>query len=178
MTTMLFYGVAAGLGLALACGDSGKDAGATGRPQATASRPARAPIDLCALLTQAEAEAILGKPVAPPEKSAGGTCTYAAQSGSGRIMLAQLPLDFGSKEEFHALVVKDTEAMNQRIKEGMEGRGVTVKETTVDPVPEVGSPAYFVDPTLVIWKDGPVLSVLAADRKQAVAVAAKALPRF
>jgi hypothetical protein len=56
--------------------------------------------------------------------------------------------------------------------------GAAPKETAVEPVPEVGSPAYYVDPTLVVFKEGRVLSILAADRKQAVAVAAKALPRF
>jgi hypothetical protein len=53
-----------------------------------------------------------------------------------------------------------------------------VKPTTVDPVPEVGQPAYYVDPTLVVLKGGRVLSIVAADRKQATAVAAKAVPRF
>jgi hypothetical protein len=52
------------------------------------------------------------------------------------------------------------------------------KETTVDPVPEVGSPAYYGDPTLVVLKDGRALNILAEDRSQAVAVAAKAVPRF
>jgi hypothetical protein len=42
----------------------------------------------------------------------------------------------------------------------------------------VGESAYFVDPSLVVFKKGKVLNIIAADRKQAVAVAAKALPRF
>ncbi len=177
MTTMLLYGVAAGLSLALACGDSDRNAAAA-PPQSTAKRPARAPIDPCALLTPAEAAAILGKPIAAPDKGSGSTCTYAAQTGSGEIMLHALPLEFGSKEEFHAFLVKDTEAMNARTKESLKKLGATVKETAVEPVPEAGSPAYFVDPTLVVLKGGRVLSILARDRRQAVAVAAKALPRF
>lgn len=177
MTTMLLYGVAAGFAFALACGDSGRDVAAT-PSQPAARRPARAPIDLCALLTQAEAEAILGKPIAAPNKGPGSTCTYAAQNGSGEIMLHVLPMEFGSNREFHAFLVKDTEAMNARLKKSFQNTGATPKETTVDPVPEVGSPAYYVDPTLVVFKDGPVLSILAADRRQAVAVAAKTLPRF
>ena len=39
-------------------------------------------------------------------------------------------------------------------------------------------PAYYVDPQLVILKDGRVLGIVAGDRKQAVAAAAKAVPRF
>ena len=54
----------------------------------------------------------------------------------------------------------------------------TPKETAVEPVPEVGLPAYYVDPSLVILKNGQVLNIVAADRRQAVAVAAKALPRL
>jgi hypothetical protein len=86
-----------------------------------------------------------------------------------------LPVGFGSKEEFHAFVVKDTEQMNARIKKDL---GDAVKPTTVDPVPGVGEAAYYVDPTLVVLKNGRVLSIAAADRKQAVAVAAKVEPRF
>lgn len=86
-----------------------------------------------------------------------------------------LPLTFGSEEEFHAFLVEDTDQMNARIKKDL---GDAVKPTTVDPVPEVGKAAYYVDPTLVILKDGRVLSIVAADRKQATAVAAKAVPRF
>jgi hypothetical protein len=177
MTTFLLHGMAAGLAVALACGDSGKDAATAQPPQSSAKRPARAPTDPCALLTQAEAEAILGKPIATPEGSA-SQCTYAAQTGSGDIMLHVFPMQFGSKEEFHAFLVKDTEAMNARLKKSFEKTGAAPKETVVEPVPEVGSPAYYVDPTLVVFKEGRVLGILAADRKQAVAVAAKALPRF
>ena len=177
MTTILLYGVAAGLTLALACGDSEKEVAAA-PPQSAAKRAARAPIDLCGLLTQAEAEAILGKPIGEPDKGSGSTCTYAARAGSGEIMLHVLPLEFGSKAEFHAFLVKDTEEMNARLKESFKNTGAAPKETAVEPVPEVGSPAYYVDPTLVILKDGRVLSILAADRRQAVGVAAKALPRF
>jgi hypothetical protein len=56
--------------------------------------------------------------------------------------------------------------------------GATATETAVEPVPEAGAPAYYVDPSLLIFKDGRVLNVIAADRRQAVAVAAKALVRL
>ena len=173
MTMMLLYAVAAGLTLAVACGDAGADRAAT--PPAGAVRSPSAPVDPCALLTQAEATALLGTPAGAPEKGSASTCTYAAQSGRGEIMLHLLPLTFGSKEEFHAFLVEDTEKMNERITKSL---GDAVKPTRVEPVPEVGEPAYYVDPTLAVLKEGRVLSILAADRKQAVAVAAKAVPRF
>ena len=173
MTTMQRYTAAAGLALVLACGESGADHDATA--QANAKRPPAASVDMCGLLTQEEATGILGTPSAAPQKGAGNSCTFAAQNGRGEIMLHMLPLTFGSEEEFHAFLVKDTESMNERLKKDL---GDKVKLSTVDPVPEVGTPAYYVDPTLIILKDGRVLSILAADRKQAVAVAARAEPRF
>ncbi|HEY7612349.1 MAG TPA: hypothetical protein VH764_05110 [Gemmatimonadales bacterium] len=172
MTTMQCYTAAAGLALVLACGDSG-ERGATA--QESARRPPPAPVDACGLLTQEEATAILGTPSSAPEQGPSNSCTFAAQSGRGDIMLAMLPLSFGSKEEFHAFVVKDTEEMNARIKKDL---GDAVKPTAVEPVPGVGEAAYYVSPTLVVLKNGRVLSIAAADRPQAVAVAAKAAARF
>jgi hypothetical protein len=162
---------AAGLTLALAWGAAGASPAAA--LQAAGGRP---PVDSCALLTQEEAAAILGSPVEAPQKGAGGTCSYATRSGMGDdIMIHNVPLTFGSEEEFHAYLVKDTEKTNARIKKQL---GDAFKPMTVDPAPEVGQPAYYVDPTLLILKDGRVLGIVAADRKQAVAVAAKAVPRF
>lgn len=173
MTMMQLYAAAAGLALAIACGDAGADRAAA--TPASAVRPSAAPVDPCGLLTQAEAAAILGTPAGAPQKGSGSTCTYAAQSGRGEIMLHLPPLTFGSKDEFHDFLVEDTEKTNERLKKSL---GDAVKPGRVEPVPEVGEPAYYVDPTLIILKEGRVLSILAADRKQAVAVAAKAVPRF
>jgi hypothetical protein len=178
MTTLLLHGIAAGLLAAFACGDSPREVAAARQADAPPKPAARGPIDVCALLTQAEAEAILGKPIGPPQKGGGGECHYETDPGNGDIMIAVLPLGFKSKEAFHAFLVKDTEAMNARIKKNLKGTGATAKETAVEPVPEVGLPAYYVDPSLVILKNGQVLNIIAADRRQAVAVAAKAVPRF
>src|SRR5688572_22692687 len=132
MTMMQLYAAAAGLALALACGDAGADRAAT--PPARAARPPAAAVDPCGLLTQAEATALLGTPAGAPTKGSGSTCAYAAQSGRGEIMLHVLPLSFGSKDEFHAFLVKETERTNERIKKSL---GDAVKPGTVDPVPEV-----------------------------------------
>ena len=167
MTTKQRHAATAGLVLAVACAAA---------LQAGAQRPPAKPVDVCSLLTQEEAAAILGGAVGTPQKPSGSTCNYAKQSGMGNdIMIHVLPLTFGSAEEFHAFVVEDTEKMNARLKKEL---GDAVKPTTVDAVPQVGESAYYVDPQLVVLKDGRVLGIVAADRTQATAVAAKAVPRF
>ena len=137
--------------------------------------------DLCALLTETEAEAIAGKPLAAPERQAGGDCWYperAGEGGGGEIMLHLFPYKFDSKEKFHAYLVAETKAADESMRKSLEGTGAAIKETAVEPVPEVGLPAYFADPTLYVLKDGKVLAIVAPHAKAAVAVAAKALPRL
>ena len=120
--------------------------------------------------------AILGGAVETSQKASSRTCGYTKQSGMGDdIMIHVLALTFASEKEFHAFLVEDTEKTNARIKEQL---GDAYKPMTVDPAPEVGQPAYYVDPQLLILKGGRVLGIVAADRKQATEVAAKALPRF
>jgi hypothetical protein len=132
----------------------------------------------CDLVTQAEAAAILGQPIAAPAPGGSGECHYATKDGMTDIIVYLMPLEFRSKEEFHAFVVKDTEDMNARIRKSMEKTGATVKDTAVEPVPEVEAPAYYVDPSLVVLTStGRVLNVTADGRAQAVAVVAKALGR-
>lgn len=136
--------------------------------------------DLCALLTEAEAEEIVGKPLAAPERRPNGDCWYPEQAGAGaggEIMLHVFPQRLDSKEKFHAFLVKEVKAVDESMKKAMEGTGATVKETVVEPVPEVKAPAYYADPTLFVLEGGRVLAI-AASRPHAVAVAAKALPRF
>ena len=165
MPTLLPLGVAVGLVLATAGGHR-EEPNAQG--------------DLCALLTEAEAEAILGKPLAAPEAKPGGDCWYPEKAGGiggGEIMLHLLPITFDSKDKFHAYLVEEHRKMDEKLKKRMARTGATVKETVVEPVPEVGEPAYYADPTLFVLKGGKVLQSVAS-RPQAVQVAAKALPRF
>lgn len=165
MTTSLSHAIAIELAITLTGGDP---------------TPATTQADLCALLTEAEAEAILGKPLAAPEAQPGGDCWYPEQAGAGgggEIILHVLPVRFDSKEKFHAFLVKETEQLNARLKKAMAGTGAEVTETTVEPAPEVAEPAYYVDPSLFVLKGEKVLAIF-ADRAQAVQVAAKALPRF
>jgi hypothetical protein len=179
MASLLFHNIAAGLVLAWACGDSRKES-ATGQMDTSPSKTIAAaqPADLCALLTEAEAEAILGKQLAPPERQSSGDCWYSEASGSGpEIILHVLPVAFKSKEAFHAFLVKETKETNEKLKEAMGNAGATIKGTTVEPVPEVGAPAYYADPTLFVLRGDRVLAIFAA-RPQAAAIGAKALPRF
>ncbi len=141
--------------------------------QRTLSNP-----DPCALLTQAEAEKILGTSISPPTKGGSGECHYGEEGSSSEIVVYPMMLGFRSKEEFHAFVVKDTKEMNERMKEGMKKTGATVKETAVEPVSGVGDDAYYVEPSLLVLSRGRVLNITAGNRDQAVAVAGKVLPRF
>jgi hypothetical protein len=167
MTTLLLHGIAAGLVVALASEDS-------------LTHRAAAQADLCALLTEAEAEAIVGKPLAAPERQTSGDCWYPEQAGAGgggEIMLHVFPYRFDSKEKFHNFLVMEVKAADKNMKEAVEGAGGTFKETVVEPVPEVKAPAYYADPTLFVLTGGKVLGIVAS-RPQAVAVAAKAVPRL
>jgi hypothetical protein len=147
---------------------------------ASAPEALHAQADLCSLLTEAEAEVILGRPLAAPEPQPGGDCWYPEKAGAGaggEIILHVLPVRFDSKEKFHAFLVEETEDANARLKKAMARTGATVVETTVEPVPEVSEPAYYSDPSLFVLKEGKVLAIF-ADRPRAVQVAEKALPRF
>ena len=134
--------------------------------------------DACALLTKAEAEAILGKSIPPPSKGGSGECHYGDPGGADEIVVYPMMLAFKSNEEFHAFVVKDTKELNERTKENLKGTGATVKEIAVEPVPQVGDAAYYVDTSLLVLRNGRVLSITAADKDQAVAVAGKVVPRL
>jgi hypothetical protein len=149
----------------------------------TTDAPLPTQANLCALLTQAEAEAIVGRPLAPPEAKPGGDCWYPLKAGGiggGEIMLHIVERQFGTKDQFHAFLVEDNDRTNARIKKAMAraGAGATVKETVVEPVTGLEEPAYFVDPSLFVLKKGKVLGIVAPDQPRAVQVAAKALPRF
>jgi hypothetical protein len=175
MNRLLIPVAAAGVLATMACGGDSSKASAAGRPRETA---ALSPIDACTLLTKEEAEAITGRPLGAPAKGGSGECHYGKEGSFPEIILAPVMLAFGSKEEFHAFVAKDTKNLNDRMKEGLKNTGMTVKEVTVDPVAGVGDAAFYVEPSLVVLKHGRVLNIVAADRKQAVAVAARAIPRF
>jgi hypothetical protein len=134
------------------------------------------PPGLCSLLTETEAEAILGKKLDPPQPQKGGDCWYLREGGKDfpdvEIMLSVLPVYLKSEGEFDAFVAEQVKDMNEKMKQA----GATV-DFTAERVKDVGAPAYFVDPGLYVLQGGRVL-VIAAELPKAVAIAGKALPRF
>lgn len=125
--------------------------------------------DMCTLLTQAEAEAILGKKPAPPEKRTSGDCWY----GSGEIMLHALPRTFASPAELKALVVSEVKKINDRTKAKGVPMNMEMSEATVP-----GADAAFYDGfSLHVLKGKRVLTIF-GDKEIAVKVAEKAVPRW
>ena len=177
MTTLL-QGIAAGLLVALACGDSAKDAPLTKRPD-TPKTPVRAagPADYCTLLTETEAEAIVGKALDPPQTKPGGACWYLKAGGSDfgdvDLMLTVQSLGIRSKSQFADMVAEQAATMNGAVKEagGQDGG------FKAEPVQGVGDAAYYLDPSLLVLVGDRVLNIV-APQSQAVAVAVKALPRL
>jgi hypothetical protein len=178
MTTLLIHSVAAGLMLALACGDAKGTADTLGRAKAAMPSPTRGaatPADLCSLLTEEEAEAILGKKLEPPQRQKGGDCWYLREGGQDfgavELILSVLPTYLRSESEFDKFVAEQVKDLNENMKKAGG------QESTPQKVAEVGAPAYYIDPGLYVFQGGRVL-VIGTDRPKAVAIAAKALPRF
>lgn len=155
MTPSLVHGIAAGLMLALGWGDS--------------------PPDTCSLLLEDEAEAILSTRLGPPQPQAGGDCWYLSEGGAGiadaQLILSVLPVQLKSEAEFDAFVTDQVKGINEKMQEsGLEGY-------KVEKVADLGAPAYYADLGLYVFKAGRVL-LIGTGRPKAVAIAAKALPRF
>ena len=150
---------------AVACGSSSDsdpaDQPAIPPPAApTTEASARA---MCGLLTQAEAEAILGKSPAGPEPQSSGACSYS----SGEIMIATLPREFGSVKEFADFARAEVKRTNERAKmDVMSYQAVSL-----------GDAAFYDGFSVHILRGGRVLTIV-ADKSRALAVAEKALPRW
>ena len=118
---------------------------------------------MCGLLTQAEAEAILGKSPAAPEPQPSGSCSYS----SGEIMIATLPREFGSAKEFAEFARAEVRRTNERAK-----MDVMSYEKVL-----LGDAAFYDGFSVHILRGGRVLTIV-ADKSRALAVAEKALPRW
>ena len=177
MPTLLTHSVAAGLMLALGCGDS-RGTGAPGdRAEAPTASPATrtaTPFDLCSLLTEEEAEAILAKKLEPPQRQKGGDCWYLREGGNdfGDVepILSVLPTYLRSETEFDKPIAEQVKDLN----ENMRKAGGT--ESTTEKVEESAPPPTTSILAFSSSKKGAL--AIAADRPKAVAIAAKALPRF
>jgi hypothetical protein len=150
--------------LAAGCGGSGDETPAAqpaGTPAAAA--PVRGADAMCALLTQAEAEAILAKTPAAPEPQPNGACSYAG----GVLMIATLPKEFGSAGEFTEFAQEEVKRTNERAKMEM------MKYESVS----IGDAAFYDGFSLHVLKGRQALTIV-GDKPLALAVAEKVLPRW
>ena len=131
---------------------------------------------MCSLLTQAEAEAILGKSPAVPEPQPNGSCSYS----SGEILIATLPKEFGSAKEF-----TDFAQAKVSLFEAFSYAQAEVKRTNERAKMDVmsfeavalGDAAFYDGFSVHILRGRRVLTIV-ADKSRALAVAEKALPRW
>ena len=127
-------------------------------------------IDLCTFLTQSEAEEILGKKLQPPERR-GRDCWYGSQPGAPDIIISFVAAYPRSRAEFDAFIADQVKTLNKKMKE------LGAKGFVSEPVKELSDPAYYVDPSLYVYRNNRVLGIF-AERPQALKIAAKALPRW
>jgi hypothetical protein len=145
-------------------------------PPAAAARPV-AMVDLCSLVTKAEAEAILGKSLAEPQKQPGGDCWYMRRGGTNFgdvefiLSIIRGPR-IESTRDFDNFVAEQVNDMNGNLK----GSGVNMAYKA-EPARDVGAPAYFIDPGLYVLKGNQILAVGLGGSK-GVAIAKTALARM
>ena len=151
-------------------------AAAAAWPASSVAQRAPAPTDICALLSEAEAGAILGKPLATPQRQANGDCWYLKEGGTDfgdvELILSILPLRMDSPSDFDGMIEDDVRRMNKSLEKSGLKPGFAAER-----VEGIGEAAYYVDPSLLVLIGGRVLGV-AAGKSQAMAVAAKVLPRL
>ena len=144
---------------------------------ATPASQAYAPVDLCSLVTEAEAEAILNKKLAAPQKQKGGDCWYMREGGSDfgdvEFILSIINAPVRSPQEFDAFVADQVKDMNDNLKQ----TGVAATPYKLERADGVGAPAYFIDPGLYVLKGNRILAV-GLGGSQGVAIAKTALARM
>ena len=135
-------------------------------------RPANqaASIDLCTFLSQSEAEEILGKKLQAPERR-GSACWYGSQPGAPDVILSFVAAYPRSRAEFDAFIADQVKNLNKKMKD------LGAKSFVMEPVKELSDPAYYVDPSLYVYRNNRVLGIF-AERPQALKIAARALPRW
>ena len=151
--------------LAAGCGGSSDQppADQPDAPPPAARATASSAEAMCALLTQAEAEAILGKAPAAPEPQPNGSCSYSR----GDIMIATVPKEFGSAREFTDFARDEVKRTNERAKmEVMSYEAVSL-----------GDAAFYDGFSVHVLRGRRVLTIV-ADKSRALAIAEKVLPRW
>ena len=147
-------------------------------PAAPASQ-AYAPVDLCSLVTEAEAETILNKKLAAPQKQKGGDCWYMREGGSDFgdvefiLSIINAPVPVRTPQEFDTFVADQVKNMN----DDLEDAGAKAAPYKLERADGVGAPAYFIDPGLYVLKGNRILAVGLGGSK-GVAIAKTALARM
>jgi hypothetical protein len=151
--------------LLAACGGSSDRAPADqpATPPPAAPTTAGSGAAMCALLTQSEAEAILGKSPVAPEPQPNGSCSYSR----GEVMIATLPREFGSAKEFTDFAQAEVKRTNDRAKMDM---------MSYEKIP-LGDAAFYDGFSIHILRGRRALTIV-ADKSRALAIAEKALPRW
>jgi hypothetical protein len=181
---MRLFVVTAALAALIGCEKAASESGSSSAAAAEASVPATpvtraAPVDLCSLVTKAEAEAILGKSLAPPQKQRGGDCWYMREGGTDFgdvefiLSIINAPVPVRTPQEFEAFVADQVKDMNDNLKQS----GVAATPYKLERADGVGAPAYFIDPGLYVLKGNRILAV-GLGGSQGVAIAKTALARM
>ncbi len=142
---------------------------------ASNANPAYKKIDPCALVTEQEAEAILGRGLEPPRPQGNFDCWYLREGGNdfGDVeVITSVAVDvLRSPAEFDAQVAKGIHDLNASLK---AAGGAT---SELERVNGVGDGAFYAAPSLFVLRNGRMISVVAS-KPIAVAFAGKAVPRM
>jgi hypothetical protein len=143
-----------------ACGKTESSPSADAPASAEARRVAAAPtVELCSLVTEEEAEGVLKKPLAAPQKQANGDCWYLREGGTDfgdvEFVLSLIAAYPGSEAEFHSFVADQVKDMNESLKKA----GATGAPFVAEPANGLGAPAYFIDPGLYVLTGNRILAI-------------------
>lgn len=132
-------------------------------------------IETCGLVSEQEAEAIVGKGLEPPMAKNTFDCWYLKEGGKdfGAVeVMTRVGVEmFRSPAEFDASVAKGVADLNSNMKEAGGAAAALVR------VNDVGESAFYADPSLFVLKNGRMLTVV-APQPIAVAFAGKAIARM
>ena len=180
MTRSRFVGIIAALITVGSCDKPQADSAvASAASETTPASPATraVQVDLCSLVTEAEAEAILGKGLAAPQRQPNGHCWYMREGGSDfgdvEFILSFISAYPRSEAEFDSFVAEQVKNLN----ESMKKSGVGAVQFTAEPARDVGAPAYFIDPGLYVLTGNRILAV-SLGGPNGVAIAKTALARM
>ena len=173
MGSIVTRSVCAAIIVCTACGGDDqlkKDLAAASDLAASGPAASVSDVDPCSLLTESEAEQIIGRELVAPARR-GGSCQYMSNSGAPEVNIAFVPATLRNRSEFDRFMRDQVSEVNERL----AGKGVG--EMTLDVVNGLPEPAYHAG-ALFIYRGGKVLSISAGDKDREMAIAGLALPRW